>query len=293
MRLGNLQFRALFDPGVNVSVISASIAEKFKDRLQPVDSWIESAMGEASKCLGQLKVNIVVDGVVDALFFKALEGVRHEMILGMDFIKKWDIEVKNKQTLWRVGETILQNGTWYPFSNSSTDGVSVFGECAGIFELTSKEEDRLRILVGNILDSPENKVGTTDLIQHEIVVTHGAKPVRQAPRRLSPAMEKFAQEEVKRMVEDEIVEKSKSDWCSRPVIVKKANGDFRFCVDYRDLNKVTQVDAYPMRNMDSVLDKLRKARYISKIDLKSAFMQILVAEGSRKYTAFAVSGSGL
>ena len=144
VRLGNLECRALFDPGANVSVISASIAEEFKDRLQPVDSWIESAMGEALKCLGQLKVNIVVDGVVDALFFKALEGVRHEMILGMDFIKKWDIEVKNKQTLWRVGETILQNGTWYPFSNSSTDGVSVFGECAGIFELTSKEDGRRR-----------------------------------------------------------------------------------------------------------------------------------------------------
>ena len=75
--------------------------------------------------------------------------------------------------------------------------------------------------------------------------------------------------------------------------MKKANGDFRFCVDYRDLNKVTQVNAYSMRNMDSVLDKLRKARYISKIDLKLAFMQILVAEGSRKYTDFAVSGSGL
>ena len=75
-------------------VISASIAEKFKSRLQRIDSWIESAMGEASKCLGQLKVNIVVDEIVDTLFFKALEGVRHGIILGMDFIKNETLKLK-------------------------------------------------------------------------------------------------------------------------------------------------------------------------------------------------------
>ena len=64
-------------------------------------------------------------------------------------------------------------------------------------------------------------------------------------------------------------------------------------MDYRDVNKHTKVDAYPMKNMDSVLDKLRRARYITKIDKKQAFMQIPVEEKSRKYTAFTVSGSGL
>ena len=48
-----------------------------------------------------------------------------------------------------------------------------------------------------------------------------------------------------------------------------------------------------MRNLDAVLDELRKARVISKIDLRQAFMQVLVEESSRKYTAFAVPGSGL
>ena len=95
------------------------------------------------------------------------------------------------------------------------------------------------------------------------------------------------------MLNEDIIEVSKSDWCSRPVIVKKANGNFRFCIDYRYLNKVTEEDAYPMKNVNTVLDKLRKAKYISKIDLKQAFMQILVAEASRKYTAFGVQDAGL
>ena len=75
--------------------------------------------------------------------------------------------------------------------------------------------------------------------------------------------------------------------------LRKANGNYRFCIDYRDLNKVTEEDAYPMKNVDKVLDKLRKAKYISKIDFKKAFMKILVAEASRKYTAFGVQGAEL
>ncbi|CAB0035343.1 unnamed protein product [Trichogramma brassicae] len=61
---------------------------------------------------------------------------------------------------------------------------------------------------------------------------------------------------------------------------------------YRDLNKVTKKDGYPCKNMDEILDKLRKARYISKIDLKSAYHQVLMEESSKEYTAFSVPGLG-
>ena len=76
-------------------------------------------------------------------------------------------------------------------------------------------------------------------------------------------------------------------------IVKKSNGNHRFCIDFRELNKVTRPDAYPMPSVHSILDRLRDARYISKIDLRQAYFQVLLEEESRKYTAFAVQGSGL
>ena len=77
------------------------------------------------------------------------------------------------------------------------------------------------------------------------------------------------------------------------MIVRKSDGSYRFCVDFRDLNKVTVKDAYPLPSMDSILDKLRKARYLSKIDLKQAYFQVPMDENSKKYTAFSVPGSGL
>uniref|UniRef100_A0ABD2X0U4 RNA-directed DNA polymerase n=1 Tax=Trichogramma kaykai TaxID=54128 RepID=A0ABD2X0U4_9HYME len=65
-----------------------------------------------------------------------------------------------------------------------------------------------------------------------------------------------------------------------------------FCVDYRDLNKVTKKDGYPCKNMDTILDRLRRARYISKIDLKSAYHQVCLDEDSKAYTVFSVRDSG-
>ena len=75
-------------------------------------------------------------------------------------------------------------------------------------------------------------------------------------------------------------------------MIRKSNGTYRFCVDYRDLNKVTRRDAYPIPNIDTILDKLRQARYLTKTDLRQAYYQIPLEKASRKYTAFAVPGWG-
>ena len=64
------------------------------------------------------------------------------------------------------------------------------------------------------------------------------------------------------------------------------------CIDYRDLNEVTQKDAYPTKKLYHVLDKLCNARYVSKIDLKQAFHQVPMKESSKIYTAIAVPGLG-
>ena len=82
-------------------------------------------------------------------------------------------------------------------------------------------------------------------------------------------------------------------WCHAPVIQKKSDGKYRFCIDFRDLNARSKKDAYPIPNMDAILDKLRRAKYISQLDLKNAYFQIPLDEESRQYTAFAVPGSGL
>ena len=167
----------------------------------------------------------------------------------------------------------------------------MYAECAGISELRDDERSNVEKLVEKLLNSAQYAPGLTDLTEHHIHVTDPT-PIKEKPQRISPKMLSVAQEEVQKMSAEGIIERSASDYCSAPVILRKRDGGHRTCIDYRPLNKVTKKDAYPLPNMDSLMDKLRGAKYLSKIDLKAAYHQIPMARESKKYT-FAVPGSGL
>lgn len=86
---------------------------------------------------------------------------------------------------------------------------------------------------------------------------------------------------------------SHSPWSSPILMVPKKGGTFHFCVDFRRLNKVTKKDAYPIPFVSAILDRLRGAKYLSSLNIKSAYWQILMSAASREYTAFTEPGRGL
>ena len=88
-------------------------------------------------------------------------------------------------------------------------------------------------------------------------------------------------EEITEMLNKDFLKEFRSDWCSCSVFLKKWNGSYSFCIDYRDLNKVNEEDAYTIKNINIVSAKLQKADCILKIDLKQAIMEMLVAERSQ------------
>lgn len=83
-----------------------------------------------------------------------------------------------------------------------------------------------------------------------------APPIRTQPRRLPIGKKKLEHEEIKKMLNNGIIEPSKSAWSSAIVLVPKKDGSTRFCVDYRKLNEVTIKDAYPLPRVDDCLDSL-------------------------------------
>ena len=167
-----------------------------------------------------------------------------------------------------------------------------FEECVGIKEIEPEERAQVLALVERVLAEQVDVPGRTHLIEHRIRLTN-PEPVRHKNRHTSPALLEAARNIVDQWHEDGIVERSDSEYSSAPVLVKKSDGTFRMCIDYRDLNARTAADAYPAPSLETILDSLRGARYISKIDLKSAFLQVPMEEQSKKYTAFSVLGSGL
>ena len=80
------------------------------------------------------------------------------------------------------------------------------------------------------------------------------------------------------MLKQGIIEPASSEWALLIVIIKKKDDTIRLCVDYRRLNPMTQVDAYPMPRIDDILDQVGQARYITTLDLAKGYWQVPVAE---------------
>lgn len=127
--------------------------------------------------------------------------------------------------------------------------------------------------------------GRTHLTEHHVNVGH-SNPVRQTPYRLPHAYRELVQEELREMEEDGIIEESNSEWASPIVLIPKKDGSLRLYVDYRRLNSVLEVDAYPMPRIDDLMDRLGGAKYLTTLDLTRGYWQVPVERNSRPLTAF-------
>jgi len=163
----------------------------------------------------------------------------------------------------------------------------------GLTRRTAEDEQRLRQFLGNELPLFEDVTGPTDRTQHEIRLKPGALPIKQRYRPRNPAMQAVIDTEVEKMLQEGVIEPSSSPWSSPVVVVRKRDGAHRFCIDFRRVNEVTTPDAYPLPQITATLDKLRGAKYLTTLDLKSGYWQVPLAPASRPLTAFTVPGKGL
>ncbi|CAB0044652.1 unnamed protein product, partial [Trichogramma brassicae] len=289
VQIGKFTYRALMDSGAQCCLAGPKMMQDLADRIRPSPTVIGFANSQDESSSGCLPVMLQVDREAGRVVLECVEILPVEMVLGADFGRRWKVDIGMGRDQWRSND-----GPWHDFAkpgDTKMRNYAITAECAGI---TVKPSERELVLqkVMRLIPDVSGELGYTDKIKHKIELIEGARPVCQRARRMSDKMEKIAIEHVSKMLREGIIEEARSEWNSAPVIVKKSDGSHRFCVDYRDLNKVTKKDGYPCKNMDEILDKLRKARYISKIDLKSAYHQVLMEESSKEYTAFLVPGLG-
>jgi len=166
-------------------------------------------------------------------------------------------------------------------------GDESFIDKASLEHLGSVRRDQLLSVLRNhsILFEESAPLGKIPNIKHTIPTTD-TQPIRTRQWRLPESARANIREECDKMLLDGVIESSTSPWLSPVVLVRKKDGGIRFCVDYRQLNRVTVADAYPMPRLDQAIDELSGTKWFTALDAKSAYWTIEVDSKDRPKTAF-------
>nr|GFA93307.1 putative reverse transcriptase domain-containing protein [Tanacetum cinerariifolium] len=123
-------------------------------------------------------------------------------------------------------------------------------------------------------------------VEFNIELIPGAEPISKAPYRMAPIELKELKDQLQELLERGFIRLSVSPWGAPVLFVKKKDGSMRLCIDYRELNKITIHNRYPLPRIDDLFDQLQGAMHFSKIDLRSGYHQLRVKEQDVSKTIF-------
>ncbi|GJY23998.1 putative reverse transcriptase domain-containing protein [Tanacetum coccineum] len=139
---------------------------------------------------------------------------------------------------------------------------------------TSKESSSLedQLIVNEFLDVKE-LLGLPPEREFEFTIelVPGSEPISKAPYRMAPLELQELKEQLQELLDRGFIRPSVSPWGALVLFVKKKDGSMRLCIDYRELNRVTIRNCYPLPRIDDLFDQLQGAKYFSKIDLRSGY----------------------
>uniref|UniRef100_A0A8C9TDM7 Gypsy retrotransposon integrase-like protein 1 n=1 Tax=Scleropages formosus TaxID=113540 RepID=A0A8C9TDM7_SCLFO len=299
--------KATLDTGASISAVHPSTLLRCGINEDIVLPWTFSPLelADSKQCTpsGVVWLPVSLLGHLFTHRFAVIPDLSCPILLGTDFMIQADVHIHPATGNVRLGDNAnyapdlgLLEGEFgdleghvacLTFKDTKVDFIPVLDQAA----LLPADKERLASLLRDFEYLFSGKLGKTSLVAH-IIDTGTAKPVCLPPYRASPAKRKIIEEQISKMLEDDIIEPASGPWASPIVIVEKPGTEPRFCVDFRKVNKCTVRDSYPLPRVDDSLDFLARGKFISTLDLARGYWQVSLAADSRPKSAF-ISHKGL
>ena len=155
-------------------------------------------------------------------------------------------------------------------------------------DLSTEKKAEIQELLNEFSDVFSDVSGTTNIVEHEIKLT-SSQSVRSKQYPVPYSLKEDIKEEIENMIKLDIIEPCNSPYASPVVMLKKTDGTYRFCCDFRKLNSITVFDAEPIGNPEKIFSKMAQDKYFTKMDLLKGYWQIKIKKSSQPLTAFITS----
>ena len=211
------------------------------------------------------------------------------VILGRDFLSKYETTMFD----WKHNKVRIGNDWIFMVSdNTENDVHQLIDQCKiGSEGVSRKQATEIRNLLEEfcqvfVKNSKAPKLCSTEV--HRILSFDNSRICKDKVRRLPMKWRGTISKQISEMLQNGIITPSCSPYNSNPLLVDKKDKTKRFVVDFRKLNETTIPDAYPLPNVNELIDSCREAKYFTQMDLASGYWCLEVHEEDRHKTAFSV-----
>ncbi|KAL0551689.1 hypothetical protein IC582_010778 [Cucumis melo] len=293
----------LFDSGSSHSFISSAFVSHARLEVEPLHHVLSVSTPSGECMLSREKVKacqIEIAGHVIEVTLIVLDMLNFDVILGMDWLaaNHASIDCSRKEVTFNPPSmasfkfkgggskslpqvisairAMLSQGTWGILA-------SVVDTREADVSLSSEPvvRDYPDVFPEELPGLPPHRE-----VEFAIELEPGTVPISRAPYRMAPAELKELKVQLQELLDKGFIRPSVSPWGAPVLFVKKKDGSMRLCIDYRELNKVTVKNRYPLPRIDDLFDQLQGATVFSKIDLRSGYHQLRIKDEDVPKTAF-------
>eukprot|EP00253_Pinus_taeda_P016846 PITA_16846 len=305
--ISNLTVSVLIDPGATLSYVSPKVVERCK--LQPTkfkSPWlVQLATGAKRRVVSQIKdCSFTIAGQPVTADLNILPLGSYDILIGMDWLEKnWSlVDCKTKVIYFKDSlgnkkemQGIKRSVQVRPITANQPvkcvrKGCQVYAIQVGYADSKDKAAILNNIpIIQEFTDVfPEEIPGLPPKrnIDFTIELVPGAASVSRTPYRMSVPELTELKMQLQELLDKNYIRPSVSPWGAPVLFVKKKDGTFRMCIDYRQLNKLTIKNKSPLPRIDELFDQVKGATVFSKIDLRSGYHQIRIKDEDITKTAF-------